>query len=165
MNDYFKKWCCLILFNPSYQHAMHLNSISSELDCAKHLYFFKETTEIGKGEIGAYQTHLISSNSLQTEMRTAFENAFSLGFRKVVLIKSNFEQIEAQQLTEAFNCLKMIEFSIGPTADGDYYLIGMNYFEPSLFEPNKLIHSSSQLKNIISEIGKLKLATYKLKTY
>jgi glycosyltransferase A (GT-A) superfamily protein (DUF2064 family) len=37
-------------------------------------------------------------------------------------------------LKEAFGLLNNHDFVIGPAQDGGYYLIGMNAFEPSVFE-------------------------------
>lgn len=162
MNDYLNKWCCLIIFNSDENNIDTVNLIASSIDCTKHIYYGKEMVE-----------HDVSSDMIQKQLREgedisiqlirAFENAFAKGFRKVVLIRSDFEQLQASQIIEAFNCLKMIEFCIGPKSNGEYYLVGMNYFEPSLFI-NKQWHSSTLLKETIKDIGKLKLALYKIST-
>ncbi len=128
------------------------------------MYFDKQKNqekELGKEPIEKF---LLQDEDTGTQMKNAFKNAFDNGFRKVVLIRNNFNQIQPDQILEAFNCLKMIEFCIGPKDNGDYYLIGMNYFEPSLFN-NKQWDSPMLVKETIKDIGKLKLATYKLKTF
>ena len=47
MNDYFQKWCCLIIFNPEQINSDHLHAITSSINCTKHLYYEKEI--IGSG--------------------------------------------------------------------------------------------------------------------
>ncbi len=162
MNDYLSKWCCLIIFH---QHdAEQLISKLSEINCTKHLYSDKEINEESELDKEPIEKFLLQDGNTGEQMKNAFENAFDKGFRKVVLIRNNFNQLQPDQILEAFNCLKMIEFCIGPKANGDYYLIAMNYFEPSLFN-NKQWDSPSLVKETIKDIGKLKLATYKLKTF
>ncbi len=163
MNDYFKKGCCLIVFNADEKIAAHLISITTEINCTKHFYFDKEIKIADEENVISIQNYLLHDDVIETQIKNAFENAFAQGFRKVVLIKNYFDQLQVQQIAEAFNCLKMIEFCIGPTVDGGYYLLGMNYFEPSVFE-NKTVNSPTLLKETIKDIGKLKLAIYKLKT-
>ena len=163
MNDYFQKWCCLIIFNHAQSQTDHLFAITSAVNCAKHLYYDLEIKEKDKWSGDHYKKYLLTEDNEGERMKSAFANAFADGFRKVVLIKNKFEQLQVEQIMEAFNCLKMIEFCIGPESNGDYYLIGMNYFEPSLFN-NKQSDTTNHLKQTIRDIGKLKLALYKLPT-
>ena len=163
MNDYLKKWCCLIIFNIDKKNIDAINSIASSIDCSKHFYCDKEIIAHYKLNSDQIQKYVPHGDEFGTQIKNAFENAFSKGFRKVVLIKNNFDQLQPSQIIEAFNCLKMIEFCIGPKSNGDYYLIGMNYFEPLLFI-NKQWNSPTLLKETIKDIGKLKLALYKLST-
>ena len=163
MNDYLNKWCCLIIFNSEENNSNAINLLASTMDCAKHIYYHKEIVEHDKLNEGSFKKQLLYGDNLGTEMQQAFKNAFAKGFRKVVLVKSDFEQLQTSQIIEAFNCLKMIEFCLGPKINGDYYLIGMNYFEPSVFL-NKQWNSHALLKDTIKDIGKLKLALYKLST-
>ena len=163
MNDYLSKWCCLIVFNGNQNNADPIINISSAIDCTKHFYFDKNFVETNPVNSNQSQNYLLDGNDLTTQIQNAFKNAFGKGFRKVVLIRDNFDQVQPSHIIEAFNCLKMIEFCIGPKDNGNYYLIGMNYFEPSLFN-NKQWDSPTLTKEIIKDIGKLKLALYKLPT-
>ncbi len=162
MNDYFSKWCCLICFNPSQGYLQHLQ-FDSSIHFTKHLYSFQKSNPIDKHPPKGFNNFLISGDDLGEQMQNAFKNAFDQGFRKVVMIRSDFDLISFQQIIEAFSCLKFIEFCIGPKENGDYYLIGMNYFEPILFN-NKQWDSPTLTKETIKDIGKLKLALYKLPT-
>ena len=164
MNDYLKKWCCLIIFNIDKNNIDDVPTIVSKIDCDKYLYCNKEIIEHDKLNSVTSQKYLLQEEEdLGIQIKNAFENAFAKGFRKVVLIKSDFDKLQSVQIMETFNCLKMIEFCIGPKSNGNYYLIGMNYFEPSLFI-NKQWNSPTLLKETIKDIGKLKFALYKLST-
>lgn len=158
--DYYKKWCCLIVFANAESDASLLFHQLSTINCTKYVYLKNKTDGRAKKKIAIFEK---CGDEPGSQMKNAFETAFAKGFRKVVLIKSNYDQVQSQQIMEAFNCLKMIEFCIGPKDNGDYYLIGMNYFEPSLFI-NKQWDSPTLVKETIKDIGKLKLALYKLPT-
>jgi rSAM/selenodomain-associated transferase 1 len=69
-------------------------------------------------------------------MRSCFEQAFALGFQRVVLIGSDTPDLPGTYLRDAFMVLKTQEVVLGPAADGGYYLIGFRNttFIPKVFE-------------------------------
>lgn len=159
MNNYISKWCCLIIFNPD---QLYFDPFFS-LGCTLHLYQNANKQLQGEKHTTGYEKYWLSAGETGTQIQNAFANAFAKGLRKVVLVKSDFDKIQPNQIIEAFNCLKMIECCIGPKDNGDYYLIGMNYFEPVLFE-NKHWDAPTLTKDTIKDVGNLKLALYKLST-
>ena len=74
---------------------------------------------------------------LGERMANAFRNAFSRGFSSCLLIGSDFPDLTAAVIDNAFAALeKGADAAIGPALDGGYYLIGFrsDRFLPALFE-------------------------------
>lgn len=161
MNEYLTKWCCLILFDLPFNWSKSLAKLAS-VSCAKRVYLNKVNDAASLSD-DTITVHQLMGDTKTAQLINAFDQAFAAGYRKVILVKSNLDQLQPNEIIEGFNCLKMIEFCIGPKSNGDYYLLGMNYFEPSLLniEPSD---PSLTLKQTIKAIGNLKLVLYKLKT-
>ena len=66
----------------------------------------------------------------------AAEDLFRLGFASVCLIDSDSPTVPIQAFAQAVDFLRKDEDAVvlGPSADGVYYLIGLNEPQPSLFE-------------------------------
>lgn len=173
MIDYFKQ-CCIIIFLPTINQMedetqidykvnaiKNIQEITKTFPTIKHLYYNSSIELNDTWENNDYSKFLKNGIDDGEKMEHAFENAFSDGFRKVILIKGTCTGLKSEHLNEALLSLKFIEFSIGPDKKGGYYLIGMNQFEPIIFQ-NKDWNSESLLKSTIREIGNLKSALYKL---
>jgi hypothetical protein len=63
--------------------------------------------------------------SLGDKMVNAFQEVFSLGFDKAVLIGSDCLEIDRDTILESFNVLENFDVVINPVTDGGYCLIGM----------------------------------------
>jgi uncharacterized protein len=71
---------------------------------------------------------------LGERMHQAFNVLFARGYRKVVLIGSDLPHLPIQTLVQSFQYLRRgAEVVLGPSADGGYYLIGLNLPQPQLF--------------------------------
>jgi rSAM/selenodomain-associated transferase 1 len=71
---------------------------------------------------------------LGEKMKNAFEEAFDLGFEKVVIIGTDCAELTEGILIKAFDALDHADLVIGPAADGGYYLLGMKKKNPGLFD-------------------------------
>jgi len=71
---------------------------------------------------------------LGNALSTAFEQHFAEGFQRVVLIDSDSPTLPRRLLHEASEQLAGHDVSIGPSADGGYYLLGLRAPRPELFE-------------------------------
>jgi rSAM/selenodomain-associated transferase 1 len=73
---------------------------------------------------------------LGERMKNAFSDAFSQGFRSVLLIGSDIPDLSNRLLGEAFASLRTNDAVIGPSLDGGYYLIGFKHdaSAPDVFE-------------------------------
>ena len=62
---------------------------------------------------------------LGERMKNGFIDAFSMNFKRVVLIGSDIPDLPLEFIEEAFASLREKEVVIGPSFDGGYYLIGV----------------------------------------
>lgn len=157
-NDYFQKWCCLLIIDhPSVSEAAHSPVISPEVQefihttqCNCYIYSDAVTAD--------FATVVSLDQTAGNLIEFAFNAAFEAGFRKVILVDSH-AAIPEKWLEEAFLSLKMIEFCIGPTSNS-CYLFGMNSFEKEFFtEMPAVLLADKRL--LIRKIGKTHLALYK----
>ena len=82
-------------------------------------------------------------------------NALNISFKKfspVVIIGSDLWKLEISDIEDAFRILKNKNIVIGPSSDGGYYLIGMNYLDTKIFE-NKNWGQESVLNDTIRDIN------------
>lgn len=72
---------------------------------------------------------------LGLRMTRAFEQTFSQGYDRLILIGTDIPQIQPNTLNAAFSALTETEAVIGPATDGGYYLIGFRKtsFTPDVF--------------------------------
>ena len=71
---------------------------------------------------------------LGERMFNAFREQFAAGAEKVVIIGSDCLTITPDHLERGFRALDATDVVIGPATDGGYYLLGMNHFQPFLFQ-------------------------------
>lgn len=67
-------------------------------------------------------------------MRDACQTVFDAGATTAVLITSDVLDMDSSIISSAFQALESNDVVFGPTYDGGYYLIGLNSYQPSLFE-------------------------------
>ncbi|MFB6259060.1 MAG: TIGR04282 family arsenosugar biosynthesis glycosyltransferase [Flavobacteriales bacterium] len=77
---------------------------------------------------------LQSEGGLGDRMATAFRDAFSKGYERVVIIGTDCYELTTDLLRQAFQALRNDQdVVLGPAADGGYYLLGMTQFIERLF--------------------------------
>jgi hypothetical protein len=75
--------------------------------------------------LGASRSYMPQEGrDLGERMRNAFARAFSYGHEKAILIGSDIPDLPLAVIEEAFAALTVHDATIGPAADGGYYLIG-----------------------------------------
>ncbi len=84
---------------------------------------------LGEGLVYSKQ----ADGDLGDRMGIAFERAFDLGARKVILIGSDLPDLSEDLLDRAFARLAQADVTLGPATDGGYYLIGLKEPFPDLF--------------------------------
>jgi uncharacterized protein len=80
--------------------------------------------------------HLIEqpAEGLGDALAFAFARHFEDGFERVVLIGSDNPTLPARLVEQAFIALDNHDLSIGPSADGGYYMIGMSHAHRAVFD-------------------------------
>jgi rSAM/selenodomain-associated transferase 1 len=80
--------------------------------------------------------HLVEqpTSGLGDALAFAFERHFESGFERVVLIGSDNPSLPAEPVEQAFAALDSHDLSIGPSADGGYYLIGLRQAHLDVFQ-------------------------------
>lgn len=122
-------------------------------NCARYLFYSDVIDTADNWHSNHYLKHIQIGDDLGERMQHAFEFAFKLGHKEVIIIGSDCPTIDAQLLNTALDELKHKEVVIGPSEDGGYYLLGMNKMIPALFEhmpwsqPNLLEQSVQLLKH------------------
>jgi len=75
-------------------------------------------------------------NNLGERLKSAFQKAYSKGFKKVIALASDVPDLNVSVIKKAFHFLQTAEAVIGPSPDGGYYIIGFQStsFQPTLFD-------------------------------
>lgn len=71
---------------------------------------------------------------LGERMSHAFREGFVAGATSAVIVGSDCPELSPEILAEAFTALETHDFTVGPTPDGGYYLLGMRAYQPAVFE-------------------------------
>lgn len=86
---------------------------------------------------------LQQGDDLGSRMRNAFRETLEGGAERAVIIGTDHPTLPTAFIQQAFTGLREPEaISIGPSADGGYYLLGMNAFYPQLFAGMRYSHGA-----------------------
>jgi hypothetical protein len=84
---------------------------------------------------------------LGPRMTNAFDDTFSAGYARVVIIGSDMPTLPPLRITQAFDSLSSERTVVlGPALDGGYYLLGLSRPCPQLFEGMSYTH-----RDVLSE--------------
>ena len=115
-----------------YSEDIQENDIWAELDCQKQIQT--------KGDLGQ-------------RMQQAFSYAFSMDYKKVIIIGSDIFSLRSKHIKSTFKQLETSDAVIGPAHDGGYYLLGLNFNIPNIFK-HKQWGTSSVLEDTVSDLKK-----------
>ena len=118
-----------------YQALLHHTlKISAPIEADKKILFTHRPEAHDLIEKYQYQQDIQIGDELGTRMRHAVKNGFVQGYQKIVLIGSDLFDLESDDLLNAFEALDTYDACIGPAEDGGYYLLGLSFWDQSLFE-------------------------------
>ena len=126
--------------------ATVVNSLSSEV----HIYYSHYIEENDNFNSSKIKKFIQKGNNLGDRMINALNVSFK-NFSPIVIIGSDLWELEISDIKDAFGILKKKNIVIGPSTDGGYYLIGMNYLDTKIFE-NKNWGQQSVLNETIRDI-------------
>ena len=112
----------------------HTKQVTQNLSCSKAVYYSVKVRENDIWNATLYQKHLQNGNDLGIRMHNAFQQAFSTGYEKVVIIGSDLPDLTSEHINEAFEKLNSNDVVMGPAEDGGYYLLGMKKLYASVFQ-------------------------------
>ena len=126
--------------------ASIVNSLSAEV----HLYYSDYIEENDNFNPSKIKKFIQKGNNLGDRIINALNISFK-NFSPIVVIGSDLWNLEISDIEDTFRILKNKNIVIGPSTDGGYYLIGMNYLDTKIFE-NKNWGEESVLNDTISGI-------------
>jgi uncharacterized protein len=96
--------------------------------------------------------------SLGERMRHAFAHLFASGFANIILIGSDLPALPLRFFHQAYACLEesAADVVLGPSADGGYYLVGMNRMIAAVFD-DMTWSGADVLSQTIHKLGDLGL--------
>lgn len=115
----------------------HTRNISKPLEVVKTVYYSEVITENDLWENEHYSKKLQDGASLGERMANAFQTGFENGYQNIIVIGSDLYDLSTADLQKGFEALDKHNYVIGPATDGGYYLLGMKFFNKSLFEGKK----------------------------
>lgn len=83
-----------------------------------------------------------TGEGLGERMHRALSRVLALGYDACVLIGSDLPELTAEHLSAAFAALEEADVTLGPTADGGYYLVGLKKPCRPLFAGQRYGHNS-----------------------
>ena len=126
--------------------ASIVNSLSSDV----HVYYSDYIEENDDFKSPKIKKFIQKGNNLGDRLINALSISFK-NFSPVIIIGSDLWELEISDIEDAFRILKNKNVVIGPSTDGGYYLIGMNYLDTKIFE-NKYWGQESVLNDTIRDI-------------
>jgi uncharacterized protein len=141
----------------------HTRSITEKLAMSKALYYSDFIDHNDSWHNEKYQKHLQKGNDLGERMINAFRDGFKNGYQSISIIGTDCLELTPHIVKEGFRKLHTHDIVIGPAHDGGYYLLGMNYLHPALFQ-NKSWSTASVLIETLHDIKLLGLTHWQLDT-
>ena len=111
----------------------HTRTVAGSVEAHRFLFYSDFIDDRDDWPTVDFAKHLQQGNDLGQRMEKAFSLALER-YDKAIIIGSDCVELNPQILEEAFRQLDHFPFVIGPAHDGGYYLLGMNGFNPELFE-------------------------------
>jgi uncharacterized protein len=136
-----------------HQLLLHTQKITSSLDAQRLLFYSDHVEKNDDWSSILFEKKVQNGHDLGERMKNAFAETLSKN-QKVIIIGSDCAELTTAILDEAFLSLEKNDFVVGPAVDGGYYLLGMNYFEPALFD-DIVWSSDAVLEKTIEKIKNL----------
>ena len=121
-----------------------------------NLYYSEKVTEDDLWSEIADNKYKQNGSNLGIRMKNAFKNSFQQNSKKACIIGSDCYEISEEIIGQAFDLLENSDVVIGPSQDGGYYLLGLRFMIPQLFE-NKPWSQTNLLDETLSELKQMNL--------
>ena len=112
----------------------HTVNITQDLTADKQVFYSEKIRANDLWDEERFTKKLQFGPNLGDRMLHAFGAAFRSGYQKAIVIGSDMYDLSQRDLEQAFAALDDHDFVIGPAEDGGYYLLGMTFLKPELFQ-------------------------------
>ncbi|MAJ37230.1 MAG: glycosyltransferase [Flavobacteriaceae bacterium] len=112
----------------------HTLEIASSVNAEKKVLFSHRLEKHPIIEKHKFEQAIQIGKDLGERMSNAVKIGFEKGYQKIVIIGADLFDLQTTDIEKAFENLESYETCIGPTEDGGYYLLGLSFWEKSLFE-------------------------------
>jgi uncharacterized protein len=126
--------------------------ITSMVHCDKYVFYADGVSKQDSWDDTVFSKKEQEGNDLGERMQLAFHSIFEKGYKKVVIIGTDCFELTETILEKAFASLDSYNAVIGPSADGGYYLLGMNKYYPFLFA-DKSWSTDTVFKGTITDLS------------
>ncbi|MDB4443519.1 TIGR04282 family arsenosugar biosynthesis glycosyltransferase [Saprospiraceae bacterium] len=111
----------------------HTQKVVRAVNAERFLFYssFIEKKDSWSGNF--FNKKVQSQGDLGSRMSNAFLDVFGVD-GKAIIVGSDCASLTPEIIKTALEKLDEYPFVVGPTFDGGYYLLGMNSYEPSVFE-------------------------------
>ena len=128
--------------------------VTQNLSCDKAVYYSVKIRTNDIWNENTYQKYQQKGEDLGIRMQNSFQNAFDIGYKKVLIIGSDLYDLTENHINKAFQKLDTNDVVIGPAEDGGYYLLGMKKLQPNIFI-NKDWGTSTVRKDTLKDLEKV----------
>ncbi len=90
-------------------------------------------------------------------LSNAFEQILSIGYSPVIAVRGDMPDLPEEVVAAAVDALRDCDMVVGPTKDGDYYLLALKEPAPELFRRVNWAKTKSVCKHLMAEAAHLGL--------
>jgi len=112
----------------------HTFEIASSINADKKVLFTQRLEKLPILEKHKFEQGIQTGKDLGDRISNAVKIGFEKGYQKIVIIGADLFDLQTTDLEKAFEGLESYETCIGPAEDGGYYLLGLSFWDKSLFQ-------------------------------
>lgn len=136
----------------------HTLKITQHIAADKYVYYSENIAFQDVWDNTIFRKKLQQGADLGQRMHNAFNELFTLGYKKVIIVGSDIIDLNQQDIEDAFDKLDSHKFVIGPALDGGYYLLGMTELYEPIFS-NKKWGTNTVLQCTLNDLKDKKVLT------
>ena len=140
---------------------LHTKNILEKVNADKYIYYYNAIEQNDLWNANGFLKKLQSNDELGLKMKTAFDELFTEGYQKLIIIGSDCFQLTSTIIKNGFSALDSNNAVIGPAKDGGYYLLGLKKMIPAIFK-NKTWSTSAVFKETMADFALLNMRVFLL---
>jgi len=134
----------------------HTAKVTQHANCDKAVYYSVKIRPNDLWDNTHFQKYQQEGKDLGFRMKKAFQDAFSNGYTKVMIVGSDLYDLQTKHIEEAFTQLNHNDAVIGPAEDGGYYLLAVKSLHKNIFE-NKNWGTETVFKDTLNDLSNVKI--------